>query len=124
MLYEMHVCGNNLEDWPLGTASMILSLCVLNKLNEQEAREIVEDFDGGRVKSSFCLMFDSLWVANPFKLRVICHSFDKILCYLILMSKIENSVICVILIEFYCICKYVVPWQLIERKLGLFVHVQ
>jgi hypothetical protein len=52
-----HVCGNNLEDWPLGTETIILSQCVLNKLNKQEAREIVEDFDVGRMKSSFCLMF-------------------------------------------------------------------
>jgi hypothetical protein len=54
----MHVWGNNLEDWPLRNESIILSLCVLNKLNEQEAREIVEDFGVGRVKSSFCRMFD------------------------------------------------------------------
>jgi len=59
MLCKMHVWGNNLEDWPLRTESIILSLYVLNKLNEQEAREIVEDFDVGSVKSSFCLMFDS-----------------------------------------------------------------
>lgn len=55
---KMHVWGNNLEDWPLRNESIILSLCVLNKLNEQEAREIVEDFGVGRVKSSFCRMFD------------------------------------------------------------------
>jgi hypothetical protein len=59
MLHKTHVWGNNLEVCPLRTESIILSLCVLNKLNEQEAREIVEDFDVGRVKSSFCRMFDS-----------------------------------------------------------------
>jgi len=39
----------------------------------------------------------------------MCQSFDKILFYFILMTNIENSVICVILNEFYCICVLQVP---------------
>jgi len=27
VMFGTHVCGNNLEDWPLGTESIILALC-------------------------------------------------------------------------------------------------